>query len=614
MKSSLAIRYWIIGGIVIASVATMVIRVGYLQLVDDTYIDRSRSYAISKTLIYPSRGMIYDREGRLLVHNEGTYDLLVTHSQIDAGMDTMKLCRLLGITKPIFEANITKDWKDPRFSRHTPFVFLDKVSTPSFLSVREILHEFPGFEFQSRNVRTYPYPHAAHVLGFIGEVSPEVVEQSDGAYLPGDYIGMAGLERSYEKQLRGEYGVQYHLKDNLGRTVGSWKQGAQDRSPVSGKDIECTIDIELTKYIESLMLNKKGSVVAIEPATGEILAMVSSPFYDPNLLTISQARSESFRALQADTLKPFFDRSVMAKYPPGSIFKAIVALIAFQEGLSRPDRHIGCAGAYYYKDESWKCHAHWPANNIQIALAVSCNTYFFTLVREILDKFGMKEVRKGLLLFNEYLNAFGLGRKLGVDIPNEKSGFLPTPEYYDQLYKKRKWLSPTIMNIGIGQGEIQLTTLQMAHLAAILANNGRFYYPHLLRRYRGDSTGIDPHFTTPHEVPINKKFFPPVIAGLDQVIRYGTASSSYIPGISLCGKTGTSQNPHGKDHSVFFGFAPKENPKIAIAIYIENAGFGGDFAAPIGSLIVERYLKGAVSSERQLLEQRMMQLNINAMP
>lgn len=614
MKSSLAMRYWVICGIVIASVASMVIRVGYLQLVDDTYIDRSRSYAISKTLLYPSRGMIYDREGRLLVHNEGTYDLLVTHSQLDADMDTMKLCKLLGITKPIFEANITKDWKDPRFSRHTPFVFLDKVPTPAFLSVREILYEFPGFEFQSRNIRTYPYPHAAHVLGYIGEVSPEIVEQADGAYLPGDYIGMAGLERSYEKQLRGEYGVQYHLKDNLGRTVGSWKQGAQDRPPVSGKDIECTIDIELTKYIESLMLNKKGSVVAIEPATGEILAMVSSPFYDPNLLTISPARSEAFRTLQADTLKPFFDRSIMAKYPPGSIFKAIVALIAFQEGVSRPDRQIGCAGAYHYKDESWKCHAHWPANNIQIALAVSCNTYFFTLVREILDKFGMKEVRKGLLLFNEYLNAFGLGRKLGVDIPNEKSGFLPTPEYYDQLYKKRKWLSPTIMNIGIGQGEIQLTTLQMAHLAAILANNGRFYYPHLLKKFKGDSMAIDPRFITPYEVPIDKKFFSPVIEGLNQVIRYGTASSSYIPGINLCGKTGTSQNPHGKDHSVFFGFAPKENPRIAIAVYIENAGFGGDFAAPIGSLIIERYLKGAVSLERQFLEQRMMQLNINAMP
>lgn len=614
MKRQDSGQFWVILAIVTVVSVMLAGRVAYIQLFDDTFKDRSRTYAIEKQLIYPSRGLIYDREGRLLVQNEGSYDLMVTHALLDPAMDTQKLCLLLGIDRAAFDRQITRDWKDVRYSRHVPFLFMGQVTPEVFTRTKELLFEFPGFFFQARNVRIYPQPHGAHVLGYLGEVSKAQVEASEGIYLPGDYIGIAGLERSFEAPLRGEHGVRYLLKDNLGRVVGSWLDGRQDREPVSGRDIQTTLDIELTRYAETLLQNKRGAVVAIEPSSGEILAMVSSPAYDPNLLTISASRGKAFGQLQADTLKPFFDRSIMARYPPGSIFKAVVGLIALQEGLTHAKRLIPCHGAYHYNEESWGCHAHWPCHNIQAALTVSCNTYFFTLVREILDKYGVANVRQGLDLFNDYLADFGLGQPLGVEMPNEKAGFLPTPAFYDHLYKNRRWLSPTIMNIGIGQGEIQLTTLQMAHLAAIIGNKGRFHLPHLVRRYMDDGPAIDRKYTEPRKVPVDERHFEPIIDGLEQVILYGTARSSYIPGIHFCGKTGTSQNPHGKDHSVFFGFAPKKEPRIAIAVYIENAGFGGDFAAPIASLIVEKYLRGDIAEERRYLQEKMIDANVNAMP
>lgn len=607
-------KYLVVSAFFILASLVLLGKVGYLQLFDDSFKDRSRTYAIEKQWIYPSRGLIYDRHERLLVHNEGSFDLMVTYNQMDPNMDIAAFCNLLGIDRQTFETNIQKDWTDIRFSKHVPFVFLSKVPPSIFTRTRELLFEYPGFFFQNRNVRAYPYPVGAHVMGYLGEVSRDQVEQSEGIYLPGDYIGLSGLEAAYEGPLKGERGMRYLLKDNVGRVVGSYLDGQQDRKPVSGKDILSTIDIDLTAYAEQLLKNKRGSIVAIEPSTGEVLAMVSSPYYDPNLLTINQGRGVAFQQLDQDSLKPFFDRSIMAKYPPGSIFKTIIGLIAMQEGLTYPGRRINCSGAYYYKEESWGCHHHWPNANIQAALTVSCNTYFFTLTREILDKYGPANVKLGLNNFNTYLSAFGLGHPLGLEMTGEKGGFIPDPAYYDRLYKNRKWYSPTIMNIGVGQGELQLTTLQMANLAAIIANRGYYYIPHLVREYLNDTTRIDPRYARKMIVPVDRKHFEPVVAGLDQVIQYGTAHASNIPGITFCGKTGTSQNPHGKDHSVFFGFAPRNNPKIAIAVYIENAGWGGDFAAPIASLVVEKYLKGQISLERLALEERMIQTNVNAMP
>ncbi len=606
--------YLVISGLFILASVILLGKVGYLQLFDDSFKDRSRTYAIEKQWIYPSRGLIYDRHQRLLVHNESSFDLMVTYNQLDPAMDTAAFCRLLGIDHQTFEQNIKKDWSDVRYSKHVPFVFLSKVSPEIFSRTRELLFEYPGFYFQNRNVRAYPYPVGAHVMGYLGEVSRNQVDASDGVYLPGDYIGLSGLEAAYEGPLKGERGMKYLLKDNVGRVVGSYLDGQQDQEPLSGKDILSTIDIDLTAYAEQLLKNKRGSIVAIEPSTGEVLAMVSSPSYDPNLLTISQSRGKAFQALDQDSLKPFFDRSIMAKYPPGSIFKTIVGLIAMQEGLTYARRKIQCSGAYYYKDESWGCHLHWPNANIQAALTVSCNTYFFTLTREILDKYGPANVRLGLDNFNSYLSAFGLGHPLGLEMKGEKGGFTPDPAYYDRLYNKRKWYSPTIMNIGVGQGEIQLTTLQMANLAAIIGNRGYYYIPHLVREFLNDTMQIDPKYLERIQVPVDPKHFEPIVDGLEQVIQYGTAHASYIPGIPYCGKTGTSENPHGKDHSVFFGFAPRNNPRIAIAVYIENAGWGGDYAAPIASLVLEKYLKGEISLERLALEQRMIQTNVNAMP
>ncbi|MCF8239029.1 MAG: penicillin-binding protein 2 [Saprospiraceae bacterium] len=614
MSKEGASAYLAISTLFIVASVILLGKVCYLQLFDDSFKDRSRTYAIKKQWVYPSRGLIYDRHQRLLVHNEGSFDLMVTYHQLDPAMDTAAFCRLLDIDHQTYLDNIQKDWSDVRYSKHVPFVFLSKVSPEVFSRTRELLFNYPGFYFQNRNVRAYPYPVGAHVMGYLGEVNRAQVDSSNGVYLPGDYIGLSGLEAAYEGPLKGERGMRYLLKDNVGRIVGSYLDGKQDREPVSGKDILSTIDIDLTAYAEQLLKNKRGSIVAIDPSTGEILAMVSSPYYDPNLLTINQSRGKAFQALDQDSLKPFFDRSIMAKYPPGSIFKTIVGLIAMQEGLTYAQRKIPCTGAYYYKDESWGCHHHWPVNNIQSALTVSCNTYFFTLTREILDKYGAANVKLGLDNFNKYLRAFGLGHPLEMELKGEKGGFIPDPAYYDRLYNKRKWYSPTIMNIGVGQGELQLTTLQMANLAAIIGNRGYYYIPHLVREFLNDTTQIDPKYHQRIKVPVDPKYFEPIVSGLEQVIQYGTAHASFIPGIPYCGKTGTSQNPHGKDHSVFFGFAPRNNPRIAIAVYIENAGWGGDYAAPIASLVLEKYLKGEISLERLALEQRMIQTNVNALP
>lgn len=611
MKQDATMVWWITRAAVIAGMLILVGRVAYLQLFDATYIDRSRSYAIDKIRIYPSRGLIYDRKERLLVKNTSSYDLMVNYAMLDPQMDTALFCKLLEIDRETFIKNIEKDWKDIRYSRHVPFLFLDKIEPEVFLKTREMLFRFPGFFFQSRSVRTYPFPNGAHVLGYLGEVNQQQIDSSGGNYFLGDYIGRSGLERSYEDALRGVQGIQFRLKDNMGRIVGPWQEGRQDKSPVSGKDLMTTIDMELIEYCEQLLKGKRGSIVALEPESGEILVMVSSPSYDPNLLTLAQGRSSAFRMLQNDSLKPFFDRSVMAKYPPASIFKSVVALVAMQEGLTQAKRSIYCDGGYHYKEETWGCHPHWHCHNIQAALTVSCNTYFFTLVREVLDQFGTKQLPKGLNHFNTYLEAFGLGPGIGFGLDHEKDGFLPTPEYYNKLYKKQRWISPTIMNIGIGQGEIQLTTLQMANLSAIIANRGYYYPPHLVKGYLHDTTTIRESNIRRITVPVDARHFDPIIDGLENVMIYGTAQSSWIPGIPFCGKTGTSQNPHGKDHSVFSGFAPKHNPKIAIAVYIENAGFGGDVAAPIASLVAEKYLRDSISQERRWLEEQMMNLNLN---
>ncbi|MBK8557676.1 MAG: penicillin-binding protein 2 [Lewinellaceae bacterium] len=480
-----------------------------------------------------------------------------------------------------------------------------------YARLQEQLYKYPGFFVQVRNIRGYAYKVGAHLLGYINEVDQRDIDQGNGVYSSGDYIGAAGIEYEYESYLRGKKGVSFQLKDNLGRIVGRLENGDRDSAAVSGSDLITGIDIDLQEYGELLMQNKTGSIVAIEPKTGEILAMVSAPTYDPNLLMMTQTRGEIFSKLLTDPLKPFFDRTVMAKYPPGSIFKTVVSLVGMQEGTLNPNHGIACHGGYFYAGRTYGCHHHAPVNNAVDALGYSCNTYYFTEFRNIVDKFGFSNPQKGLDVFGKYCHEMGLGEQLQIDYPNESRGNIPDSKYYDGIYPRNRggWRSPTIMSVGIGQGEVQLTTLQMANLAALIANGGYWYPPHLAKKFKDNRT-IPERFLKKREVSIDPAYFKIVQEGMAQCVIKGTARACAIPDIQVCGKTGTSQNPHGDDHSVFFAFAPKENPKIAIAVYVENAGWGSSYAAPIASLMIEKYLNRSIRPERLPMEERMFKANL----
>jgi len=600
-------RQYIIRGVFILAVALLLGKAMQLQLWDSTYKDRARTATIDKIIDYPSRGLIYDRNGKLLVNNNAIYDLLCTYKRVDPQMDTTYFCKLLNITPDFFKKTINKNWRSPRYSKNVPFTFLSKISRSTYARFQESMYEFPGFEIRLRNVRGYPYRNSAHALGYLSEVNQKQLDKGEGAYKKGDFIGSTGIERTYENALRGRKGVRYVLKDNLGRPVGSFLDGRQDTTALSGNDLITTLDVDLQSLAEELMQNKLGSVVAIEPATGEILALTSAPYYDPNVLTINRTRGEAYLNLQNDTInKPFLNRAVMAKYPPGSIFKTVVSLVAMQEGVMSANTSVSCKGAYYYNGSSWGCHHHASPYNVAIAMEHSCNTYYFTAIRNIIDKYGFYSPEKGLDLFNEYMDDFGLGHTLGVDIPNEGKGNVPTTAYYDKLYPKVEgsWKSPTIMSIGIGQGEIEMTTVQMANLAAIMANRGWYYTPHMAKTFR-DGFPLPDRFRVKQKVPVESDYFEPVIEGMERSVISGTGITAYVPGLEICGKTGTSQNPHGKDHSVFFAFAPRDNPTIAIAVYVEHGLWGSDYAAPIASLLIEQHLTDSIRDSRQPLRQRM---------
>ncbi len=576
--------------------SSLIIKAGQLQLLDRRYAEIAQRTTLDKLTLYPSRGLIFDRNKELLVFNNPVYELKAIYNQVPE-IDTSLFCSLLEIEEETFVENLNKDWSSRQFSKSTPFVFLSKIDPEVFSRFQEFLHEFPGFYPSIRNIRSYPHQNAAHMLGYMGEVDRKVLEDSIQYHL-GDYIGKTGLEKTYEYLLRGKKGYKYVLKDNFGREVASLDQGSLDSFPESGFDLISTLDLELQKYGEELMQGKRGSIVAIEPKTGEILSWISSPNYDPNSLKLGNKRGENFKNLYQDTInKPFLDRAINAKYPPGSIFKPILSLIAFQEGVSKPSDYIPCNGYYQYKTFTYKCHEHTPTSNVKIALQHSCNSYFFDMVRDVVEMEGFDNPEIGLTTLNRYLSNFGLGRPLGIDHWNEGKGFVPTPAFYNKLYDDphSRWKSTYIMSIGIGQGELELTTIQMANLAAILANKGHYYTPHLVKGFAESNQRIPDRFNVKREVGIDLEHFDPVWEGMRRTVQYGTGYLANVPGISILGKTGTSQNPFGKDHAVFFAFAPAEDPKIAIAVYVENAGFGGDLAAPIAGLMIEKYIKRAIS-------------------
>ena len=588
-----------------------------LQLLNSDIKKRADAVAVEKYTVYPSRGLIFDRNNELVVTNNPMYDLLVTYNQVNPAMDTSKFCELLDITRDYFEATLRKNWSDPRYSKSVPFTFLSKLSSEQFLHFQESLHEFPGFEVQFRNAREYPLESSAHVLGYISEVSPGDIEKEPEVYAPGDYIGASGIELAYEADLRGVKGARYVLKDNRGNEVAPYLDGKEDLAPESGLDLQLSLDIKLQQYAEKLLQNKRGAVVAIEPSTGEILTMVTAPAYNPQMLTLhNKDRGLALRGLINDEQEPLFNRATMAAYPPGSLFKPFVGLIAQQEGILNPDRTISCSGAYYFNGQRLTgCHGHPTCRSLAEAVQHSCNTYFVTVFRETIDQFGQNSPAAGLDTFNAYLHRFGMNQKLGVDFPGEKTGFYPSGDFYsNNVYKNEMaWYSIWIRSLGIGQGELLATNIQLANMAATLANRGWYITPHLLKGYQNNVKQIPEDFLIKKETGIKKEYFEPVIEGMERVTTAGTAKLAYIPGIPVCGKTGTAENA-GRDHSIFFCFAPRENPKIALAVYVANAGFGGSVAAPIASLLIEQYLRGEITTaQRKYLEKYIMDMDLTAL-
>jgi penicillin-binding protein 2 len=582
-------RKFIIQGLIIFVAVILLARLFYIQVVDDSYFLSANNNVLRKINIYPARGIIYDRNGKILVQNEPVYDLMVIPRQTKS-LDTLEFCNLIGITKEEFIAKMTKA------RRYSPFkasIFEKQLSARLYAGFQERLFEYPGFYVQNRTVRKYPDSTAAHVLGYIGEVDDNMIAKTNNYYQLGDYIGISGIEKSYEDILRGQRGTKVIMVDVLNREQGSYENGAYDTVAIAGEKLISSLDYRIQKLGEQLMQNKKGSIVAIEPSTGEILCFISSPGYDPNLL-VGRERGNNYIKLLRDETKPLFVRPLMAQYPPGSIFKAVEALIAQQENLIFPETRFPCGGGYSIGSRMVKCmHVHSPLD-LRESIAQSCNAYYCWTFKKLIDQGNYGTVEKNFLKWREYVNNFGIGKKTGIDLPNELSGLLPTVKFYDKYYGSGRWKSSTIISLSIGQGELGVTPLQMANIMAIIANKGWYYNPHLIKGI-GDKAYVKEEYTTKNFVGIDTSYFEVVIDGMQQVVDRGTAYYAKIKDIAVCGKTGTAQNPHGKDHSVFVAFAPRENPKIAIAVVVENAGFGSTWAAPMASILIEKYLKDTVS-------------------
>jgi len=577
--------------IIIAAIV-LLSRLFALQVVDKSYRISAQNNVLRYVTQYPARGLIYDRKGNLLVYNQAAYDLMVIPGQT-GDIDTLELCTILDITRESFDERMTRAIK---FSRYAPSVFLKMVSSETYARLQEVLYRYPGFYAQARTLRKYAYPSAAHVLGYVGEVNNQEIK-NDPYYKSGDYIGKTGIEKSYERQLRGRKGLKIFLVDAYNRVKGLYQGGRYDTLSVPGNNIVSTLDIDLQRYGEKLMGDKNGSIVALEPSTGEVLALISTPDYDPSLL-VGRIRSDNYTRLQNDTLEPLFNRALMASYPPGSTFKPVNGLIALQEGILSPGYDYFCDNGYYAPGIHVACH-HFDSFNMPEAITASCNAYFCNAFRLLIDNPKYGSTAGGLNMWRAYLSEFGFGSKLGIDFSNELAGFVPEPEFYDNIYGEKRWRALTILSMAIGQGELGTTPLQMANMTAIIANRGFYHTPHIVKSIDDDTTAIDPAFRNKHEVSVDSSHFEVIIEGMKGVVNGGksaTATWVAIKDIVMCGKTGTAENPHGPDHSIFVAFAPEKNPQIAIAVYVENTGFGSTYAAPVASLMVEKYLKGKVEN------------------
>lgn len=588
MYTNLQNRKYIVIGAMAIIMFILLCRLFYLQLIESSYKDAADNNALRNITEHPDRGLIFDRNDSLMVYNEAAYDLMVVPNELRE-FDTLDLCRTLDIDK---ETLIKRIEKAKNYSPMIPSIFEQQMSKEACGSLQEKLFKFPGFFVQNRTLRSYPAPIAAHILGYIGEVNSTTIEE-DPYYQMGDYIGISGIEKAYEEELRGVKGRRVVLVDVHNREKGSFKNGKEDVKAQPGKDLWCTLDMDLQKYGERLMEGKKGSIVAIEPSTGEILCIVSSPSYDPNLL-VGKDRSKNYVKLMRDSVKvPLFNRALMASYPPGSTFKLANGLIALQEGIINTSTSYYCGGGYNIGNHVIGCH-HGGATNIVAAVQHSCNTFFCRAFYNIVsNKKKYKTIQEGYSAWRHYINSLGFGQKFDTDLPYELKGTIPTADYFDRKYSGH-WNGNSIVSMGIGQGEAGTTPLQMANLLCIIANRGYYVKPHIVKAI-GSKDNPNDQFSEKIKCDIEPKYFIPIIKGMELVMTQGTARSSNVPGLKIAGKTGTAQNPHGRDHSVFACFAPSDKPQIAVFVLVENGGWGGVVAAPIATLMLEHYLKGETS-------------------
>ncbi len=576
-------------------------RLGYLQLSSISTKNSIEDTAVKKIFDYPERGYIYDRNGKLLVANQASYDVMVIPREVKT-LDTLEFCNLLKISKEEF---IKKYATAKNYSTWLPYVFVSQLSKSDYAVLQEKMRKYEGFYIQKRSLRDYHTKNAANVLGYIREVNQRDIKNNP-SYYQGELRGIQGVEEQYEGPLRGRKGVKHIQKDRLNRDIGSYKNGQFDTLPESGKELQLTLDIDLQAYGELLMQNKRGGIVAIEPQTGELLSLVSAPSYDPSLL-VGRKRSRNYTLLSYDSIaNPLFDRGLLAQYPPGSPIKSLNALIALEEGVIDEDFKVTCYNGYYYGKKKRRMACHCPSgarHNLNSGLAQSCNAYFATIYKKTIEKYSSS--KEGIDVWSKHIKSFGLGNYLGYDLPIGKRGKIPTSETYDRMYPNHGWFATNTISNAIGQGEILTTPIQLANITAAIANKGYYFTPHVVKKI-GNKPLENQNFTTPKYTTISKKHFDPIIKGMFDVYNYGTASSIQIAGVKIAGKTGTAQNAikiDGKrtpltDHSIFIAFAPVDNPKIAIAVFVENGRWGNRWAGRIASLMVEKYLKKEISNKR----------------
>jgi penicillin-binding protein 2 len=582
-----------------------IVRLLVLQVIDPTYKRSAANNVLREVIEYPARGLIYDRNGELLVYNQAAYDLLATPREVGK-FDTLVLCNMLQVSKEDFIVSLKKA---KEYSKIRPSVVVKQVSPESYALMHEKMYRFPGFFFQTRTLRNYKHNIAAHLLGYIREVGPQHIFPGS-YYKPGDYIGDTGIEKAYEEKLRGRKGTSFLLVDVHGRVKGSYEKGNSDTLAVKGKDLVATIDYRLQQYAELLMQNKAGSVVAIEPATGEILALVSSPSYTPDMM-VGRARMEHYPRLLADTLLPLYNRAIRAQYPPGSTFKMAHALVALQEEIITPYTSFHCANGFHSGNFTQACH-HNSSFTLTPSIAQSCNAYYAYTFKSLLESKKYGNAKQAYEIWRGHILSLGFGKKVSYELDDENSGFIPPSEYYQRkVFHNSRWRALPIISLAIGQGEIQTTPIQMANYAALMANRGYYFMPHIVKHIQDGTLADDVKirkYTT-----IGLGHFEKIIDGMEGAMGHtmaGTAGMSYIPGIVVCGKTGTAQNPHGADHSTFIAFAPRNDPKIAIAVYVENGQWGSSYAAPIASLLIEKYLNDSIQPGRTWLETNMLNTNL----